>query len=363
MSTVKEGKVIIELGDKVFYNPKMEMNRDLNVACITAMPDVSSYVDAMAASGIRGIRVKKEVPLDIEVTINDWDPGAFELLKQNAVRNSVDIIATNSGANTLLSSTKYDFVDLDPFGTPSYYIDAVCRSAKRYMGITATDTAPLCGAHLRAGMRKYGAYPLKTEYHSEMGLRILMGKVVREQAKYDHAVHPLLCHATDHYVRLYLKVEHEVEKANRMLDNVGFLVHCFKCLYRYELKGFIVNLPEICPVCGSKVKAAGPLWLGKTKDNDFIDSVITVLMEGKFNKKERSIRVLETIKEEIDVPTFYDQHKICSSLKATPTDIGTLVNELKDSGYRASRAHYDGKGFKTDAHINFIKSTILRLSK
>ena len=55
-----------------------------------------------------------------------------------------------------MSEEKFGFVDLDPFGTPAPFIDAAIRSSGKYLGVTATDTAPLCGAHLKAGIRRYG---------------------------------------------------------------------------------------------------------------------------------------------------------------------------------------------------------------
>lgn len=359
---ITEGKVSIEMGEGVFYNPRMEMNRDITIAVIEALPDVKTYVDAMAASGIRGIRVKKEVSRDIDVTVNDWDAGAYELIKRNADQNGVSVNITNKGANTLLSSTQYDFVDIDPFGTPSPYIDSVCRASKRAMGITATDTAPLCGAHLKAGIRTYGAYPVKTEYYQEIGLRVLMGKVVREEAKYDRAVKPLLCHATEHYVRLYLGIDHSLASADRMMSDMGFIVNCSACRYRFELRGLAVHAPEKCPVCGAKTKVAGPLWLGPTKDNEFVGKVIGILEKGQFNKKERAVRLLRLVKGEIDTPTFYDHHVLCRDLKATPTDILVLLEALWAQGYEASRTHYTGVSFKTNAPVDVIKGTTLRLN-
>jgi len=360
---IAEGGVSIDIEKGVFYNPRMEMNRDITVACIEAMPEVSTYVDAMGASGIRGIRVKKEVSRDIEVTINDWDATACELIKRNALRNGVKVSVSNSGANTLLSSTQFDFIDLDPFGTPAPYINSTCWAAKRAMGITATDTAPLCGAHLRSGIRTYAAYPLKTEYYAEMGLRVLLGKVAREEAKYDRALRPLLCHATGHYIRLYLGVEHGRAAADNMMKELGFIVHCFRCRNRFEAKGLAPLAPDSCPVCGAKARMGGPVWLGPTKDKAFVEKVIGVLEMGRFNKKEAAIKMLSTIKEELDTPAYYDQHAICRDLKATPSDISTLISALRDEGYSASRTHYLGVGFKTDAPINVIKGTILRLSR
>lgn len=359
---VQEGRVSIEVSDNVFYNPRMEMNRDITVACLEALPEISTYVDAMAASGIRGIRVKKEVPREMEVTANDWDEPACELIEKNAGRNGVQVKVSRSGANTLLSSTQFDFVDLDPFGSPAPYINSACWASKRAMGVTATDTAPLCGAHLKSGIRTYSAYPLKTEYYAEMGLRVLMGKVAREEAKYDRALKPLLCYTDEHYIRLYLQVAHGRADADRMMKDVGFIVHCFACKNRYALRGVAVQAPDTCPVCGAKTKAGGPLWLGTTKDVAFIEKVIDVLERGQFNKKERAVRMLGLVREELDTPTFYDQHAICRDLKATPSDIKALLDALRDRGYDASRTHYTGVGFKTSAPIGIVRGAILGLS-
>ena len=71
----------------VFYNPEMELNRDINVAATAAfvekllakkeiLREEIRYVDAFSASGIRGLRIAGEV--GIHATMNDWSPGAFE---------------------------------------------------------------------------------------------------------------------------------------------------------------------------------------------------------------------------------------------------------------------------------------------
>ncbi|MDY7081706.1 MAG: hypothetical protein SXQ77_04695, partial [Halobacteria archaeon] len=75
-----EGKARIEVhgeGDKddgVFYNPRMEMNRDITIAVLRAWEAESdredwtfTYADAMGASGIRGVRTALET--DLEVTV------------------------------------------------------------------------------------------------------------------------------------------------------------------------------------------------------------------------------------------------------------------------------------------------------
>ena len=166
----------------------MELNRDINVAATAAfverllskkdiLREEIRYVDAFSASGIRGLRIAGEI--GIHSTMNDWSHEAFELIKENIKINGLEekAQATRRNANVLLHEQRFHIVDVDPFGTPSPYLDAAASSAYSMLSVTATDTAPLCGAHLNSGIRKYASVPLNTEYHSEMGLRVLLEPV------------------------------------------------------------------------------------------------------------------------------------------------------------------------------------------
>ena len=151
---------------------------------------------------VRGLRVAHEC--NVPVTINDRDSQGTDLIRYNANHANLPVEIVERDANALLSERSFDAVDLDPFGTPAMYVDAAVRGSRRFLFITATDTAPLCGAHLKAGKRRYFAQPMNTEYHGEVGLRILLGFVVRETVKYDRGIEPLFCFAREHFVRLHL---------------------------------------------------------------------------------------------------------------------------------------------------------------
>lgn len=222
LSEVKEGTTRILVPKQptksIFYNPKMELCRDIDIASIAAFvsslpPQQASltYIDALAGTGVRGVRVAKEVGL--RVVINDRSSSAYEVINQNIKRNAIEekAKAYNENANVLLLQNTYDLVDLDPFGSPVPFLDAACKSAKKLLLITATDTAPLCGAH-SGGLRRYDAKPLNTEYHKEMATRILLGKVTRDLCKYDRAIQPLLSYSKAHFVRLIAQVEKGAKK-------------------------------------------------------------------------------------------------------------------------------------------------------
>ncbi|MCC4765333.1 tRNA (guanine(26)-N(2))-dimethyltransferase [Methanosarcina sp. DH1] len=358
----------------VFYNPEMELNRDINVAATAAfvkrllsrkelLREEVRYVDAFSASGIRGLRIAGEV--GIHATMNDWSPEAFELIKENIKINGLEekTLATRKSANVLLHEQKYHIVDIDPFGTPSPFLDAASASVRSMLSVTATDTAPLCGAHLKAGIRKYAAVPLNTEYHSEMGLRVLLGACARELAKHEKGMSPLLSHVTRHYVRAYLDVLPGTKQTDRTLKSIGFSIHCPKCGFREPVYGLAVHIEKECPVCGASTQIAGPLWLGPFREQAFCDEVISELEVHPLNTKDKAKKIITFCRDELDIPMFYDQHVICKELGASATGIEILIVALKAHGFEASRTHFSGTSFRTDAPITEIKEIIRALSE
>jgi tRNA (guanine26-N2/guanine27-N2)-dimethyltransferase len=357
----------------VFYNPEMELNRDINVAATSAfverlllrkeiLREEVRYVDAFSASGIRGLRIAGEV--GIHATMNDWSPEAFELIKENIKINGLEdkTLATRKNANVLLHEQKFHIVDIDPFGTPSPFLDAASASVRNLLSVTATDTAPLCGAHLKAGIRKYAAVPLNTEYHSEMGLRILLGACARELAKHEKGMLPLLSHVTRHYVRTYLEVLHGTKQTDRTLKSMGFSIHCPRCGFRGIIYGFSVHIEKKCPVCESITQIAGPLWLGPFREQTFCNEVISKLDAHPLNTKDKAKKIITSCRDELDIPMFYDQHVICKELGASATGIEILIKALEAHGFEASRTHFSGTSFRTSAPIAKIKEIIKALS-
>lgn len=344
----------------VFYNPRMELCRDLGVACIGAFASKRklSYVDVLGATGIRGVRTANEVGLD--VTINDWSQQAHELIKKNVELNRSSAKALRKNANVLLSESHFDIVDLDPFGSPAPFLDAACRSVNNMLCITATDTAPLCGAHKASGIRKYGAIPLKTEYHPEMGVRVLLGAIARSLARYDKSMSPLLSYAMEHYVRVYLAVEKGAAKSNEMMKKVGFIYHCFGCGFRNWEHGLAVHMPEKCPSCAEQVSLAGPLWLGILHDKKFCNLILRELGSRKLGTRERATKLVHLCAEELDIPTYYDLHKICKELKIAPPPMEVVIATLRKADFKSSRTHFSGTSLKTDASLERIKEVLCK---
>ena len=64
----------------VFYNRRMELNRDATVLLLQVVHP-EDYIDTMGATGVRGLRVAQEC--GIKVTINDRDTRAVDLIRKN----------------------------------------------------------------------------------------------------------------------------------------------------------------------------------------------------------------------------------------------------------------------------------------
>lgn len=338
----------------IFYNPRMALNRDTTVLIIRQIAPLS-YLDAMAASGIRGCRVGNET--GVPVTLNDRDPCAIELINKNIRLLGLDAKISCRDANSLMSEEKFGFVDLDPFGTPAPFIDSAIRSSGKYLGITATDTAPLCGAHLKAGIRRYMARPMNTDYHTEVGLRILLGSVVRHAAVYDKGVIPLFCYAHEHFVRLHLKLVNSASAADRSIGRLGYIYQCTKCPFRMEEAGFFPR-SLVCPECGISLHPIGPVWLGSIQDKEILEAMINECEDFKAGDPRELKRLLSSCYNEPDISFSYDYHKLAKYYRISPGPIDILLHHLTDEGYRADRVHYSGYGIKTDAPLEVIRSFI-----
>ncbi|GAB3037212.1 tRNA (guanine(26)-N(2))-dimethyltransferase [Natronobiforma cellulositropha] len=362
---VTEGGVSIEVPGEsthgveasVFYNPRQELNRDLTVATLRAYrerePRAESYLDAMTASGIRGIRAAAD---GWTVTCCDRDETAVSLARENVTRAGVEATVLERDARSLLfdADSVFDVVDLDPYGTPMPFADAAVSTCRNLLCVTATDTAPLCGAHLNSGIRSYAAVPRNTEYHTEMGVRVLLSALARSAARFDVGITPILTHASSHYVRTYLEVTHKATAADDALGHLGHLAHCEDCLHREHVSGLLANTPETCPACGSeRVLAAGPVWLGPIRERAFTAAVREQLSD-EFATASSAHTLLETLETELDEPTYFDQHRLCKLWGLSANRMDDFLADLESAGYATSRTHYGGTTFKTDATVDEI---------
>ncbi|MDR0523764.1 MAG: tRNA (guanine(26)-N(2))-dimethyltransferase [Candidatus Methanoplasma sp.] len=317
----------------VFFNEQMAFNRDVSVMFLRAAPAGVSVADAMSATGSRAVRIANEVP-GSRVTANDISPESVEFIEENIRLNGLDnCSASNLDMHALFSGESFEYVDLDPFGSPVPFIHSAIRGCRRkgILAITATDTAPLAGAHAPKCRRRYQCEPLRGYMCHEGGLRILMCNIARELAKFDRGMRPLLSFYADHYFRTYVRVEEGAEAADRSLSSLAYAGMDGATLER-SLS------PE--PDAGHRL---GPVWAGPLHDPGHLSRMSP---EGMAEPK-RCAKMLDLWMGELDSVFLYDMSELSSHTKMSPPKLEDLIDLLGMHG-RASKTHVCPTSFKTD---------------
>jgi len=372
---VKEASEYAPSKAPVFYNPAMELNRDVAVLALQTYQQTLgkeiSVCDPLAGCGVRGIRFAIEVQGIRKIVVNDINLKAAKLAKLNAERNNLAerVCVMNEDANLLLSRyaaprRRFDFIDVDPFGSPVPYLDSAVRALRDggLLALTATDMAPLCGVHPKACIRKYGGRPLRTGYCHELAVRLLVGCLTMTAARHETGVEVAFSHSTDHYIRAYAVLHHGATQADNSIRKMGYFLHCFTCFHREASKGILHQWKRKCTECGSRLNVAGPLWLGKIFDKEFCVS----MEEGAWRdlgQKKKILKLLRLAKTEAEAPiTYYAIDKICDKLNLRIPSLTKTVDELKEAGFQAVPTHFNSRGIRTDAPARTLKEIVARLA-
>ncbi len=359
----------------VFYNPVMELNRDISVLAFQAYQRIVnrkiSICEPLTGSGIRGIRFAAEIHSVEKVVISDISERAIKLAKYNVYLNGLQdrVTVQHKDANCLLSChgaprKRFDVVDVDPFGSPVPYLDSAIRALRNngLLAITATDLAPLCGVHSKACARKYGGKPLRTEYCHELADRLLAGCTATVAAKHDIGIRVVFSHCTDHYVRVYAEIGYGAKRADASVKNLGYVLHCFNCLHRETAKDPLTKRIEKCPECGSKMEYAGPIWLEKIFDKQFCESMVKENTHTAFRNSGKIAKLLSLAKGESEAPaTYYVLDKISNKLALPMPSVDAMLQLLRDNGFQSFPTHFSSRGIKTDAPALTVQKLLQKL--
>ena len=319
----------------VFFNEQMAFGRDVSIMFLRALgrKEVTA-ADAMSATGSRAVRIAKEVAGTL-VTANDVDPKAMPYIEHNiSINNLSNCIPSNKNLHVLFAESSFDYVDIDPFGSPVPFIQSAIRGCRKkgILAITATDTAPLAGAQAGKCRRRYQSEPIRGYMCHESGLRILMCCIAKELAKFDRGMKPLLSFYADHYFRVYVQVEEGAAPTDRSLNMIGHLHYDPDTLERSVSKH-----PD-------KQYDKGPFWVGPLHDKSLLAKMNAEGME----KEKRCVKMLDLWRNELDEQVFlYDVSELSSFTKLSPPKIEALIEALNIAG-RTTLTHMSPTSFKTE---------------
>jgi tRNA (guanine26-N2/guanine27-N2)-dimethyltransferase len=324
---IEEGlaKVYVPILDKissklpVFYNPLMCVSREISAKILKYLP-VKYGIDLMSATGVRGIRYVKEA--EKEVVFNDIDKEVIKYLNINLKLNNISSEIYNKDANILcFELDKFDFVDLDPFGSPTLFtpnIPNLVRN-KGILLVTATDIPALSGKKESASMRKYGYVPEYSDsLEKEIAVRSLLKHVALNCFRYELGIKPIFCYWHKHHIRVIVQVE---RKNSLIKENSKYIKE---------------------------------IWTGKLYNKEILKKTL----EEKFFFKDAK-KVLETAYKEYDTLFFYDLTEIGRELKISTPSVQKIIEELNNVGYVATRTIFSPTGIKTNAPLEELFKLIV----
>ena len=340
-----------------FFNPRARISRDFSIIAystfLQSFKGPKVFLDSLAGIGARSIRVANEIECIEKVFVNDVNPKAIEIAMRASELNNVTKcdFSENEACRFLSLHSKRDtrgaIVDIDPFGSPTRFLDCGIRATSHggLLTVTATDLPVLHGLYPEACKRKYYGIPVRTEYGNEIAIRLILGCIYLVAGRLDVQIVPLFVQTNMHYYKVYVKVLVRTDSQ----ENMGYIIHCKTCGHRkiQNEKG------NSCEVCGSKLESAGPLWIGELYDKVFVDMMLKE--QKKFLIDKSCEKTLLKSQNEIGMPaTYFTLDEIARKKQCAPPSLSKIVEKLQNDGHKVSQTSLNPSGFRTDARIDKI---------
>lgn len=349
---VKEGDIELYIPNMhltrsadVFYNPDMEFSRTLTIELLKHVFNRKKICvcDAFSASGVRGIRILKEIDNVDFVLFVDKNPKAVKLIRKNIEKNDIDtnkyyIINDDVRKIFFEYPSTFDYVDIDPFGSPANFFDNLFLSLKKhaFIGITATDTASISGCKPHKCFKMYSIKACKTVFFKEMGIRNLITFSNLRSFKFDYCCKPI-CFDFAHYFRVFLKTSHSGSSIRRFIRNISYILYCNNC-------GNISTIvKEKCEICNKKMHILFPVWLDTIMDKDLLHSIC------KSTQNVEIIMYIKKLLNELDIPFYFDTHFIARFIKRNTPKLFDIIKSLQDLGFHAGKTIFSPVSIKTNS--------------
>ncbi len=347
----------------IFYNPMMRISRDFTITVLDFLSKELnkgrvSFLDLMAASGVRSLRIIKECSeASADVFINDYSKACTEIIKKNLSmldynKSRFKVKVLNREALSLLSSPMFfDFIHIDPFEDINKYLYMSIRSVKNrgVISLTTTDTASLSGTYPKACMRRYNAVPQQFDFKHEFGLRILIRAIQIEGAKQDKALKPILAYYYKHHFGIFMRVIKGRKKSSEVFKDHKYLTFCKNCLSR-KITPSIFNDVK-CSNCGDKLSWAGKFYTGSLISREFLDFISKNYQKYQFGEETKKIITLIKEESSISTPFTINTHLLFKRYNIKPARISEIIHLLRNAGFKAERTHFNPLSLRTNADI------------
>jgi tRNA (guanine26-N2/guanine27-N2)-dimethyltransferase len=297
----------------------------------------------MGASGIREIRFLKNIPeIFDELFIGDISKRAILEMKRNFKINKIPtkkIKFLNQDAINTINYKYYDFIEIDPFGSPVPFLDVAFQRIKHngVVSVTATDTAALCGTYPKTTFRRYGVKVEKTLWFEELGLRNLIAYCQRQAAKYELVATPILSYSKDHYYKIFFKITQSRTESYNTVKKLSY-ISWNKKTQETRIKDF------------ESENTLGKTYIGNLNDKEFIKKLLENI--NILKKRDKVEKLLNSLLDELDIVGYYNPHKFEKEFKfSSSKKFEQIIEELNKKNFKVSRPHNNRLGIKTDANF------------
>jgi len=325
-------------------------------------------LEALGASGLRSIRFAKEITGAGEITCNDLTPAALLAMERNFTHNNVTITKNCEDACSLMQRSKnqYDAIDLDPYGSPSIFLDTAVGAVRSggILCVTATDLGVLTGNHIQACYGKYGGMPMKRPYCHEFALRLLLSCVDTHANRHGRYIKPLFSYKADFYIRVFVQVFQSQKEVQRTSLRRSMVYDCVGChSYHLQPVGRAIEgtnkitpgrgppVGQQCEECGKEFYIGGPIWSDPIHDLTFVQSMLErVQSEDCYLGTVKRIKgTLSVVLEELTTPLFYELSLLSKTVHSPCPPTTVFRSAILNAGYKVSFSHVAEKSIKTDA--------------
>ena len=361
--------------------------------------------DAMCSTGVRVRRWRNEIPNELQnrlrITGNDLNdfalswainshnenlPKYTENIEMNfdrygsmTHREPVNgIFFQKMDAKLAMADASYQWIDIDPFGSPVPFIDSAIQSLARtgVLEVTATDTAALTGSSLSSQKRRYDSQGIVDDYAHDDAVRVLLGLIAKVAAMHDRVIKPILSLFDGHHVRVSVLVKTSKEGASDFQNNIGYRLRCLDLPYKF------IKYPD-----SNQIKdSSGPLWTGPLMDREIAgrmteenaiqtclpsEEELQVLTDGKLEWDEKDAEyaareMARSVKHIANAADLLSREHLLLSLNAMPRLAGTkgapkiddVVSDLIALGHSAARYPDMNPMFITDAEFETVLSVV-----
>lgn len=348
-----------------------------------------TILDALSATGLRALRYAHEIPFVTSITANDLLPSATKQIKLNILHNRISskIIVTNGNAishmynlidsnktsNLCTKPSKYNVIDLDPYGTASPFLDAAVQAVQDggLLCVTCTDAAVWASnGWPEKCFALYGGLPLKGPLSHEAGLRLILHAIATSAARYGLAITPLLSLSIDFYARIFVRVYKSAQHVKFLAGKTMIVYNCDTgCgawttqmlgrnrfatskkgneMWKHGLEqGPSTN--QNCAECGFKTHIGGPMYAGPLHDPDFVQRILDSIKDVDKETYQTIPRIqgmLTVALEECFSPSHMNENQ------SNPTDTqkkdvssSALPNSVNDSHFTTDHTTIDPAPF------------------